>query len=493
MRKFSDMAYKTNYSRITYDTIFYGVTSVLERAASFIMIPILTKTLSQELYGIWTQIIVTIGFLSPLLLLGFSSATIRFLSGEQDKRKISNIYHAMFLVVGMLCVLVAVFLAVSISGVSSLMFGSTEFSDFVLIFGLLLASEVMFELIMSFLRSQNYIRLISLYYLIKNCGRLLILGLGILSFKIPLPATIIAIVIFQIILVGVSYFIHIFSKIGVCLVLAKVPWKKIILFSMPLLPYGLLIWGNNFIDRYIVLHIVGIKQLSIYALSYSLAAQISLFYSIMGFTLYPHIAKLWNKGDKTAVANIVSRALQLYLFFCIPFIVILSVFSSQIVRLISTSDYISPWQVIFLLSAGIFFFGVHQLSMYPILLNDKTTQAFKLAGISMLANLLLNLMLVPSMGIVGAAMATLCSNVLLAGLTIIASKRQIALVLPWKKFRQIIIYGATMLFLLLGIKYFFAVTSIYILGFLIAAVLTFYFGLDLLKKDSFLRKLGNAL
>jgi O-antigen/teichoic acid export membrane protein len=487
------MVHREKTSTLTSNTVFYGISSLVERVISFIMIPLLTKTLAQELYGVWTQIIVTLGFLSPLILLGFASASVRFLAGEHDKEKISSIFHAMFLTTSVLCVFVLLFLSVFTPGVSRLMFGSLKFSDFVLIFGLLLVSEAMFELTMSFLRSENHIKLLSLYYLLKNCGRLLILGLGIMVLKIYFPLVIMIIVIFQLSLVFFVYFIHILRKIGIKLSSIKTHWKKILLFSLPLLPYGLLIWGNNFIDRYLILHIIGLKQLSVYALSYSLAAAVSLFYSILGFTLYPHVAKLWNIGDKAGVVSVISKSLQLYLFFCVPFVVILAVFSPQIIRLISTPEYISSWLVVLLLSGGIVFFGLHQLSIYPILLNDRTIETFKLAGLALLFNLLLNLLFISVLGIIGAALANFSSNFLLAALTIIMSKKQLELKLPWKVFGRTLVYGVFMVLFISGLKYFTRISGANSLILAILLSLVFYALLDILSKDSLLNRLRRSL
>jgi uncharacterized membrane protein len=55
-----------------------------------ILLPILTKTLGAELYGIWAQMLVTVSLLMPLALLQLGFAMTKFLAAEKDKEKVSK-------------------------------------------------------------------------------------------------------------------------------------------------------------------------------------------------------------------------------------------------------------------------------------------------------------------------------------------------------------------------------------------------------------------
>ena len=68
------------------------ITNLIVNLRGLIIIPILTKTLGADAYGIWSVIIVTISLLSPMALLGLTSAMIRFLAAEKDKKKNNKQY-----------------------------------------------------------------------------------------------------------------------------------------------------------------------------------------------------------------------------------------------------------------------------------------------------------------------------------------------------------------------------------------------------------------
>jgi len=76
-----------------------GITTLIVNLRGLILIPILTKTLGADAYGVWPIIKVTIALLSPLALLGLTTAMIRFLSAETDKTKIQEGFYSVIFVV----------------------------------------------------------------------------------------------------------------------------------------------------------------------------------------------------------------------------------------------------------------------------------------------------------------------------------------------------------------------------------------------------------
>ena len=62
-----------------------GITTLIVNLRGLILIPILTKTLGADAYGIWSIIMITISLLSPLALLGLTTAMIRFLAAEKEE------------------------------------------------------------------------------------------------------------------------------------------------------------------------------------------------------------------------------------------------------------------------------------------------------------------------------------------------------------------------------------------------------------------------
>ncbi|NQE46601.1 hypothetical protein C5S31_11330 [ANME-1 cluster archaeon GoMg2] len=84
-----------------------GIVNLLVSLRGLILLPILTKTLGTELYGVLTQILVTISLLLPIGLLNLNTAMIRFFAGEKDKDKIRQEFYAVFTLITLFSVLLA--------------------------------------------------------------------------------------------------------------------------------------------------------------------------------------------------------------------------------------------------------------------------------------------------------------------------------------------------------------------------------------------------
>lgn len=471
------------------DTLFYGVSVLCERIVSFLILPLLTKLIAQELYGVWSQMIITAGLISNVILMGFHTAVVRFLSGIENNRERSEIFHAMVAIVlfnSFIVITIAFFFAPPLS---HLVFGDVRYSTFIPLLGILLVSDALFELVAAFLRARKSIQLVSFYYFIKATVKIGLLAMGILILRLELYQAITGIVGAQLILVLFIYVKDILRKMGLRISIIDIPWRKIMFFSLPLVPYSIVIWANNFVDRYFILHLLDITQVSIYAVAYSLAAIVGLFYSVLGYTLYPHLTRLWNTGDKIGTAETLHKATEYYLFCTIPVIALLANFGTPLVKIFTKNEYVSNWQVIFFLGAGIGSFGLYHLNIYIILLANKTLFNLKVSAVGLFVNVIFNTIFIPAIGILGAAIATFLSNGILAFWIIREGKKHISFVFPWRSTIKIVIATSLMILILLWIGRYVEIKNLGALIFVLALGTGIYGAIDLLNKNSFLLRL----
>ena len=70
------------------DIIWFGIAELFNAIILGIMIlPVLTKFYTSELYGIWIQVNMTMFLLSSLIGLQLRLAVVRFLSAEEDRER----------------------------------------------------------------------------------------------------------------------------------------------------------------------------------------------------------------------------------------------------------------------------------------------------------------------------------------------------------------------------------------------------------------------
>ena len=221
---------------LTRDTLVYGTAVMTERAVSFLLLPVLTKTLDPDLFGVWSQIIVTVGLLSSLLLLHLHTALVNTFSGEgKNSREKYLTFHGVLVVVLVLSTCVISGLWLGSVPASLIVFGNEKFHVFIPLLGFLLATEALFELTVAFLRSAQQIARLSLYYTVKNVGRIVLMALGLFMLQVDLYSVVLWVVLWQALFVSFIYVSDIFSR-STSLVLFEVLGrvKPLVPFSLPL-------------------------------------------------------------------------------------------------------------------------------------------------------------------------------------------------------------------------------------------------------------------
>ena len=76
-----------------------GITHLLVGLSGIILLPILTKNIPIEEYGIWVQISVTIGLIPAVVTLGLPYTMVRFLAAAKTKEEIQEGFYSIAFVV----------------------------------------------------------------------------------------------------------------------------------------------------------------------------------------------------------------------------------------------------------------------------------------------------------------------------------------------------------------------------------------------------------
>lgn len=198
--------------------------------------------------------------------------------------------------------------------------------------------------------------------------------------------------------------------------------RPILVYAGPLIPVGLLQLALHGMDRRIVVELLGQGPAGVYGLGYKVS------YLVTALLLGPFI-QIWQPWifavqDAAERARLVARV-GTYAVLAIGLASLgVILFGRQAVMVLAADP--SFWEadgVVPLAAAGYVFWGLYHVSQTPLYLDKKTGRLVLVNLIAVVANLLLNLTLVSRLGIQGAALATLLTFALIAGLGMLASRR----------------------------------------------------------------------
>jgi O-antigen/teichoic acid export membrane protein len=179
-------------------------------------------------------------------------------------------------------------------------------------------------------------------------------------------------------------------------------------FGLPLVLSSFSSWIVNSSDRYLIGLILGTVAVGYYSPAYALGSAIGLLSAPFGTMLMPVLSKHYDAKRFDDVRVIMKYSLKYYLAIAIPSFFAVSILSKQLLLVLSTQEIaINGYLVTPFVAAAMLLTGAYEVFLQVIALKLKTALAGSIWVISAAVNFGLNLILIPYLGIIGAALTTL--------------------------------------------------------------------------------------
>jgi O-antigen/teichoic acid export membrane protein len=225
------------------------------------------------------------------------------------------------------------------------------------------------------------------------------------------------------------------------------------------------------VDKFIIIVYLSPAKVGIYAVAVSICSIFMQISGVFGGSLYPRISSAWDSSEFEAIEEVYSIILSLYLAISIPSIVGLLHLQSEITILISTVEISNNiGSVLPILLVGYILQGFNSPVRYVLSAAEKTWVIAGSVLSAIIINVIVNLMLIPELGLVGAAVATFLSYLVMTVIIVTYSNRLVKISIPAKLLVVSIISAIIMLIALLFIDIFLSYTSFTIYNILIIAI-----------------------
>ncbi len=206
----------------------------------------------------------------------------------------------------------------------------------------------------------------------------------------------------------------------------------------------------NEMDLLVLALFVPANLTGIYAVAYSLSKFLEVFGSAISTTLFPEMSKLSAKDDTELITTLTNDALTFAGLLLVPGIVGATLIGDRLLLVYGPGLDIGAHVLVVLLIGVLIYTYTRQL-LNTLNAIDRPELAFRANGVFVVANICLNLVLVYSMGWIGAAIATALSATVGLALSLYYTRQLIDFKLPYTETgRQwaaalvmgLIVYGA---------------------------------------------------
>lgn len=211
--------------------------------------------------------------------------------------------------------------------------------------------------------------------------------------------------------------------------------RRIIEYSVPLTATQ----SANVLDKQIDTFLVGIFLTNTAVGFYTLAKQIAEFVvtpvSALGFTVSPAYGEQKAKDQMTQAARLYEESMRHVLLLYIPGAAGLSLVAEPLIRHIIGTDYLGAVPVLQVLSVFVIFKAVNKITSNGLDYLGRARERAIAKGVTSIANFLLNLVLIPTVGVIGAAVATVITYSIYTLVNVAIMHQEFAIE-PWSLLRD---------------------------------------------------------
>ena len=388
---------------LTKDTLIYSIPVFVSRGMAIFLLPLYVRIVSQSELGAMDLFLAFGNIAAFTVAFEISQGVARFIPEISNIKK-RKIYSATGFIFTLFTYLIFIFICYLFSSDLSYIITGSNYFDF----------EFKLALVYIFLNglfyyNQNLLRFEgrSFPFAIASCSYVIFkltftiyfgsyLGWGLSAIFISfILSTLIALII-------TTFFLKDFLITSFQLK----PLKRLLSFSLPLVPASAMVFICLYVDRIIVSKLIGLEAAGEYGVGLRLASAFGLI--IMGFkmALTPLIYKHY-KEDSTPDA--LAKIFRYFVCTALVFVTTYSLMAREILFVLTTENYFGLTYIVPILTLSFCFMHIN-VFMPGITIKKKTTIIlFINLGIASL-NVAANFLLIPYFGLIGAAIATFASS-----------------------------------------------------------------------------------
>jgi O-antigen/teichoic acid export membrane protein len=199
-------------------------------------------------------------------------------------------------------------------------------------------------------------------------------------------------------------------------------------FGVPLIVYEFASVVLDSGGRFLIQYFLGSEALGYYAAAYNIANYIFEIFAVpLAAAAVPLFLKMWaNKGEHDTAAFL-SQTINYFAVASIGVVATTIATAEDAVRLMASSRYLPAAPLVPVLASGLMIYAFHMFLNVPLYIHKRTVASATVVVIATAVNLCLSAVLLPTVGLMGAAVATLASYAVLVGMIYLQTRKLMTL------------------------------------------------------------------
>lgn len=391
------------------DFFIYGISSSISTFIGIFLVPLYTRYFTTDDYGTMDLIATVVAFTAIIGMMQLESAVSRYYYAEKNTKQRNTMVSTALWSILTGSLLLFLILTILARDISLLLFDSKVFATVLIIAGITIPLsnlKGLFTVVMRFKKKPVHYLIFQLVQLLITISITVFL---ILYFRVGIISVFIGQLSGLLVIIAcMAYYLR--SEVMLCW--SKADFKKMMRYSLPLVPSTAGNWANSYLNRFVMLGYLSVSEIGIYAVALKFASIFNLIGSAFRMAWGPFFWETLEKNPNHK--NVFKDLLQHVSLLVFSSVILVTLYSNELVRLLTTEEYFFAAKLIGTLALAMAIGNViAQIpGMGPSIIK-KTEYNTIIYFISVAANIGSLFIFVPIIGLMGVPISLLIGNLTL--------------------------------------------------------------------------------
>jgi O-antigen/teichoic acid export membrane protein len=397
--------------KFAFDVSWVFISQVITLATGFLLSVILGRVLGAAAFGLFTMTLIIYTIASLVGGIGIPSAIVKYVAEFKENKEKVNIFVSCGVVNSVFFGVITGSVLFVLSGMLANTFNMPELTNSLKIIAFSLPFLVVNNTLLGLLSGLREMKSYSLRTVIRSSLLLsftvLLVGIGF-----GIKGAVLALVLSE---VGTLFLLIFISKNFFCFVIRDYvkTTKEVVKFGSQLFLASAIWMANTNADKLLVGYFLMDKDVGIYAIAVAITNGLLIIPGAISTVTYPAISEYNGKKQHEAIETLINKSMKYSLIVLSILGLLIVFFSKDIILLLLTPEFLPAITPLAILIFGVIFSGAANSVGAAWTAMGRPDLCFKLNIPVLFVNLGIDVVLIPTLGITGAAIGTATSLSLL--------------------------------------------------------------------------------
>lgn len=386
--------------------IIYGLGGAISKIVPLIMLPIVTRLMpNATYYGISDMSNTLVSFGSAIALMGMYDAMYRMFFDKDNEEYKKDVCSTALIFTLITSAIIFILMLIMKQSLSQVFFGNKKYAYVVYLSAMATLVGATNSIVSAPTRMQNQRKI----YLIANIVS------PVLSYGIAIPLLLKGHYVIALPISGVLAGVTVEAVFGILnakwFSVKRFDWqilKKLLIIAVPLMPNFIIYWVFNSCDRIMITNMLGVDAAGVYSIGSKLGLASQLIYTAFAGGWQYFAFSTMKEDNQVKTNSLIYEYMGIISFACTS---VICAISYVVYDILFEQEYITGYIIAPYLFMAPLLQMLYQIGNNQFLIIKKTWPGMFILSSGAVVNILLNRILIPLMGIEGAAVSTLLGYV----------------------------------------------------------------------------------